>query len=275
MNNLKFSIKIGLSFAMVILVTAAAMMFNFQRLSTIETTEKKTLHTHEVLEQLSTIMAAMVDQETGLRAYLLAGEEVFLDPFVAGGEAYARAFSEVNSLTSDNAALQKQLEELDQHAQAWRVDHAMRLIEMMKRVETREQARAAEISGAGKAAMDGIRKLKAEIERGERDLLKKQKSDSYAAIDASYSTIAATLLGLVIIATVSGFMLYRAISVPVVAMTQTMSSLAAGEMQVEVPGVGRKDEIGAMASAVAVFQAECNRTQTSRRRGQGQGSSIR
>jgi len=254
MNNLKFSIKIGLSFAMVILVTAAAMMFNFQRLSTIETTEKKTLHTHEVLEQLSTIMAAMVDQETGLRAYLLAGEEVFLDPFVAGGEAYARAFSEVNSLTSDNAALQKQLEELDQHAQAWRVDHAMRLIEMMKRVETREQARAADISGAGKAAMDGIRKLKAEIERGERDLLKKQKSDSYAAIDASYSTIAATLLGLVIIATVSGFMLYRAISVPVVAMTQTMSSLAAGEMQVEVPGVGRKDEIGAMASAVAVFK---------------------
>ena len=92
-------------------------------------------------------------------------------------------------------------------------------------------------------------------EVSENLLKKNKKSDSYAAIDASYSTIAATLLGLVIIATVSGFMLYRgAISVPVVAMTQTMSSLAAGEMQVEVPGVGRKDEIGAMASAVAVFK---------------------
>ena len=105
--------------------------------------------------------------------------------------------------------------------------------------------------------------------------LKNKKSDSYAAIDASYSTIAATLLGLVIIATVSGFMLYRAISVPVVAMTQTMSSLAAGEMQVEVPGVGRKDEIGAMASAVAVFKQNAIERKTSRRRGQGQGSSIR
>jgi HAMP domain-containing protein len=46
----------------------------------------------------------------------------------------------------------------------------------------------------------------------------------------------------------------RGISRPVVGMCAAMRALAGGEKAVEIPGVGRKDEIGQMADTVAVFK---------------------
>ncbi len=46
----------------------------------------------------------------------------------------------------------------------------------------------------------------------------------------------------------------RAISRPVIAMTSSMNRLADGELTVEIPAIGRTDEIGQMADAVQVFK---------------------
>ena len=61
---------------------------------------------------------------------------------------------------------------------------------------------------------------------------------------------AATVLTVLI-----GFGLVRGISAPLVQMTAAMGRLANHELETEVPGVGRGDEIGAMAAAVQVFKA--------------------
>jgi len=50
------------------------------------------------------------------------------------------------------------------------------------------------------------------------------------------------------------YVLSRSISRPVLAMTSIMGMLAGGSLSVEIPGVGRKDEVGAMAEAVQVFK---------------------
>lgn len=52
----------------------------------------------------------------------------------------------------------------------------------------------------------------------------------------------------------------RKIAPPIRAMTQTMKVLADGETSVEIPHLGRKDEIGSMASAVQVFKDNLIRT---------------
>ncbi len=48
--------------------------------------------------------------------------------------------------------------------------------------------------------------------------------------------------------------LARAIAAPVRAMTAAMTGLAGGDKAVEIPGLARSDEIGAMAAAVQVFK---------------------
>ncbi len=50
------------------------------------------------------------------------------------------------------------------------------------------------------------------------------------------------------------FLIGRAIANPVIAMTTAMGKLADGDHKVEIPALGRKDEVGLMASAVQVFK---------------------
>ncbi len=65
-------------------------------------------------------------------------------------------------------------------------------------------------------------------------------------------------LALVATATVIGLLastlIARSLSAPVVAMTRAMEKLARGDLTVLIPGVTRRDEIGAMALAVEVFR---------------------
>jgi CHASE3 domain sensor protein len=62
----------------------------------------------------------MVDQETGVRGYLITGNEKFLEPYHRGSNAYAAAFQKIKDLTSDNPAQQSRLDELNELAKEWR-----------------------------------------------------------------------------------------------------------------------------------------------------------
>jgi methyl-accepting chemotaxis protein len=67
------------------------------------------------------------------------------------------------------------------------------------------------------------------------------------------SLIAAALV-LLLALTVSVFVA-RGITGPLQRMTAAMNALASGRLDVEVPGIGRRDEVGEMAEAVEVFKS--------------------
>lgn len=76
-----------------------------------------------------------------------------------------------------------------------------------------------------------------------------------AATQATTSRLTAMSLGLVtVVVIVLSWLIGRNIAHPITAMTDSMRRLAEREMATEIPGVGRGDEIGAMASAVQVFK---------------------
>jgi methyl-accepting chemotaxis protein len=77
-------------------------------------------------------------------------------------------------------------------------------------------------------------------------------------LDAAFWRAArADLIGVFVIAALAGFVFWRVarqLSSAVRQMTTTMNALAEGDLSVEVPGLARRDEIGAMARAVEVFK---------------------
>ncbi len=78
---------------------------------------------------------------------------------------------------------------------------------------------------------------------------------AYAANRANVSMQAGLAIPLIVVCViVLGAMVGRSIARPVVAMTRAMTQLANGNMEIVPPGLGRKDEVGAMASAVQVFR---------------------
>src|SRR6185295_4402295 len=93
----------------------------------------------------------------------------------------------------------------------------------------------------------------------------KAKESNFAAQQASEAASLAVIatgttlmmvLGIagLVIGAVLAWLTGRGIARPVVRMCTAMRALAGGDKTVEIPGVGRKDEIGQMADTVAVFK---------------------
>jgi len=69
--------------------------------------------------------------------------------------------------------------------------------------------------------------------------------------------------GLVLLVTLAVSMFVtRGITRPLQRMTVTMNDLAGGRLDVEVPGIGRRDEVGEMAKAVEIFKSNAVARQT-------------
>jgi len=72
--------------------------------------------------------------------------------------------------------------------------------------------------------------------------------------DERFSAIVATVCAAVFMLLLLGYVVHRLVAGPVSELTRTMRRLADGDLTAVVPGMDRKDEIGAMAKAVQVFK---------------------
>ncbi|MGD9536833.1 MAG: methyl-accepting chemotaxis protein [Alphaproteobacteria bacterium] len=78
-----------------------------------------------------------------------------------------------------------------------------------------------------------------------------------AVADEAWSALVVNLavsIGLIAVTIVLGFLVIRSITRPLAGMTRAMDALAGGDRTTEIVGLGRRDEIGAMAKAVQVFK---------------------
>jgi len=61
-------------------------------------------HTYRVIATAQAIVASAVDMETGMRGFLLAGQDEFLAPYNKGKQQFYRLISQLSSTVSDNPA---------------------------------------------------------------------------------------------------------------------------------------------------------------------------
>ena len=88
-------------------------------LEVVTQTTQWVTHTYEVIAQAKQILAAAVDMETGMRGYLLAGEEGFLDPYNSGQKNFSAVIGELKNTVNDNPAQVKLLSEIETTINTW------------------------------------------------------------------------------------------------------------------------------------------------------------
>jgi methyl-accepting chemotaxis protein len=85
---------------------------------------------------------------------------------------------------------------------------------------------------------------------------KRLEAESDATIGETERLILILAAGGFLLGCVWAFFLGKGISRPMIAMCNAMRELAAGNFEVVLPGLGRKDELGEMASAVEEFKVQ-------------------
>ncbi|MBT6363973.1 MAG: HAMP domain-containing protein, partial [Rhodospirillaceae bacterium] len=214
-------------------------------------------HTYKVIARANGILSSAVDMETGMRGYLLAGKDVFLDPYKGGSKTFYSEIAGLRKTVSDNPAQVKLLKETEGTIKGWQQKVTEPTIDLRRKIGTaKTMDDMADLVGQakGKVYFDGFRKLMGEFAAEESGLMNARKAQNESTLKSTFTLIAACIIGGVVIGIILAVVIGAGIANPIGNMTTSMKSLAAGDMTVDVPGTGRGDEIGDMAEAVEVFK---------------------
>ncbi|MDC7675526.1 methyl-accepting chemotaxis protein [Asticcacaulis machinosus] len=256
LTDLKVLKKIGLVLAAIIITSLAVSVTVWVVQGKLEKSAAMTTHTYEVMGRLADIQEAMVNQETGVRGYLVSADTAFLEPKLAGEKDVLTAIAAVRELTADNAAQQERLNEVEALVKTWENDVAAKELALMSDPATYEQARALEASGAGKASMDGLRAKITQMAEAESSLLVARTE--VAQNDRNFIRLVTVVGGIIIVAisAISLMILNGVLVKPLADLTRAMQDISRGVANITVPGTQRKDELGDMSRA---FEANADR----------------
>ena len=214
-------------------------------------------HTYNVIAQANDILSAAVDMETGMRGYLLAGKEEFLAPYNNGSEKFFNLTDSLAKTVSDNNAQVQLLMEIQGTITNWKQEVTEPMIELRRQIgAAKTMDNMADLVGEarGKQYFDQFRQIMSDFNADERVLMEQRQEANASTVTSTYIMIAACIVVALIIGFILAWFIGNGIANPLIKMTTTMGILAKGDNTVDVPGVGRVDEIGQMAEAVLVFR---------------------
>ncbi len=204
-------------------------------------------HTHNVIQKAMKIEAAAVDMETGMRGFLLAGKDEFLEPYDGGGKRFDALVASLKETVNDNPAQVKLLDEIYNNIHDWKSNICEPNIALRKQVRATKNQNtaspdmnmdliAATVGEAkGKKYFDKFRgQVKTFIEREEVLMEKRKQEAETTASRAKTFTVVGTTISVVIALLISFFLslsVSRAISNVITSLTSGSQQVASASQQ--------------------------------------------
>lgn len=258
LSNIKTRKKvlIGIFTPMVLLLALGAV--SAISVKSISDTNKWVEHTHNVLEKSASIVGAAVDMETGMRGFLLAGKEAFLDPYKGGEKKLYPLIENLQQTVSDNPGQVARLGTVEKTLRDWQANVTEVMIAQRRQVSA-GSVTMTDIVGVvqearGKQYFDAFRKLMADFSAEERSLMEARQVASAATVRFTYKAVGGAVALGILIGLILAWMIGNGIAGPIARVTGVMTRLADGDKDIDVPDRNRKDEIGVMVQAVQVFK---------------------
>jgi CHASE3 domain sensor protein/two-component sensor histidine kinase len=168
-KKLTLKSKIDIAFCIVAVIFIVLIYSTYSRAQLVKENREIIYHTSSVNNILEKVLSSSIDIETGTRGYAITGKENYLEAFNSGSK---KIDIWLDSLRSMNNTNQEQLQKLDS------IEH---LINSKKRIsqltiDTRKNLGLVEASklveiGRGKEVMDSIRKIVADFQQTQINLL--------------------------------------------------------------------------------------------------------
>lgn len=214
-------------------------------------------HTYKVIDSAQKLLAHAVDMETGMRGYLLAGEDEFLEPYNSGSGAFVSLLDELKATVSDNPAQVTLLGEIGETIASWQEQVVVPTIALRREIgdsPTMNDMSSLVGEARGKAYFDRFRDQVATFVSREQELMT-QRQDAAAAEASRARTLILGTAGIAILSVgCIVLLLIRGILSPINALWARMQDIAEGEGDLTKRiGSVRKDEVGRLATSFDQF----------------------
>ncbi|MDG9758066.1 methyl-accepting chemotaxis protein [Pseudomonas sediminis] len=255
--NLNISQKLYAGFGVVLLIIFVLVLSTWRGFDQVERTVRLNIHTHDVINEASDLLASLLNMETGARGFVITGGEQFLGPLEAGEKDFQVHMAELRQLTRDNPAQQRRFAELQALHGQWLGEDINGNIQLRRQVSagTRDFDALVERVSAGtaKVKMDAMRRILSEIQAEERALLEQRTASMNAAKSLSLWLLWLGGLMATVLAISVAFALSRSIAGRLQQVVEVARDIAQGRLDSRIERAGR-DEIGVLLDAFATMQ---------------------
>lgn len=201
-NKLSVSQKLMTNFIVILIFTLTLSTVAYFSFVSYTEANKWNIHTYKVMDDFHGILESMLNKETGMRGFFIAGGETFLEPYKTGKVELAKYFESAKILTADNPKQQENLEKINKLIILWdanadqAIEDRRNITELNKNLN---QIISLEDIDSRKDYMDKIRSLVDESNGMESSLLLSRADKSKQLQDAlKFVLIFGTLLVIVI-----------------------------------------------------------------------------
>ncbi len=190
-------------------------------------------HTYNVIMQANEILSAAVDMETGMRGYLLAGKEGFLDPYKGGQEKFYDLVAMLSITVNDNPAQVKILSEIKENIDAWQKDVTEVQIALRREIgeaKTMDDMADLVAEARGKKYFDKFRSQVDTFTGREQKLMNERKASAVKTSSNSMFMIIGGVILAIVLALIVSLFLANSVASPFRAIFQGLKTFSSGEL---------------------------------------------
>ncbi len=209
-------------------------------------------HTNRVIATAHQILATAVDMETGMRGFLLAGKEDFLEPYNVGHKQFNEFAASLSETVDDNPAQVKLLGEIKATVDGWQTQVVDPMIALRRQIgDAKTMDDMADLVGEarGKQYFDKFRTIMAAFVNEEKTLMTQRQEVNAATVKGTITMIVGSLIAAFVIGVFVAIVIIRSITLPLNQAVIMNNRLSDGDLDFEIQ-VDRKDEIGQMLVAM-------------------------
>jgi len=248
LSDLSVTGKLSLAFGVVIGVVALSGVGITGFLNRTHEAVDLNTESYQVLDRVSALQQSIQTQESALRAFLVTGDKEFLAQIAPARVRFDKAMGDAMDLTSADAALQGQLQEIGAAAADWHTQVAEREIALAGQAGGLQAARDLVAQHVSAPIMARLRKALDAVEGAERIQLAQRTEIADNGLHGLLSVLWSVIAGAALVALLSALGLARLVVVPLNRVSTLISELAEGKTPSAL-GWTRRDEIGRIARA--------------------------
>jgi methyl-accepting chemotaxis protein len=264
---MKIRAKILVAFAVPTVVTLVICVLLLRALAETRHYSERVQHTGEVVAAANLLVREAVDAESGMRGYVITGQDSFLEPYRGGNNGFDTTAAQLRALVSDNPPQLARVEQMAALHRDWLDGFASKVVDV-RRDRGLGSAAALVRPGTGKRLVDQLRAVAAGFIGTEQDLLRDRSAASDAAAHTAQLLAVVGLGGVVLLGLAIGVVLAGRLAGSAQDVTTAAHALASGNTEVRAE-VRSKDEIADLATAfndmaerlMAASQAERDRNE--------------
>ncbi len=200
--------------------------YNQQRLLIRETLQP-------AANESSAIYSALLNQETGVRGYLITGEDEFLDPYRDGKADFTESMAALAGHLGDEPAVVEEMDQVTRAAAEWEQVGAAPEI-AARRAGDDAAVRQLVTDGPGKAAFDQVRVAAEELDQTVDGLLDSERTSAASAYEQLSNLLVVSGILVVALVVATALLMKRWVLEPVSALRGSMREVARGELDKRV-----------------------------------------